>query len=459
MRRTGLAARAALAMAVVVTVALVLSGVVALQLIRGAAEQQALDTLARQAQIVSGTVLTPAALSSPQRLPLRLRLGRQSIRLLTLTPDGRPHGAVGSAAAVSAADVQALLAGADRQGVRPLRGGRFLLAGVPTDVGGAVVLLQPTTVTTGVTSDAGRRILAALLVGLLGATIAGFLLSRRLARPLQQAATAAHDLAGGRRDVRLEPAGPAEVAEVASALNTLAAALATSEGRQREFLLSVSHELRTPLTAVRGFAEALADGVVAPADVPATGATVLAESTRLERLVSDLLGLARLGAADFRLDLLDVDVAGLVREAGRVWSARCAAAGVDLRLELPSTPVVTRADPTRLRQVLDGLAENALRVTPAGRPLVFAVFVAGAEVVLEVRDGGPGLTDDDIRVAFERSALYDRYRGTRRVGTGVGLALAAGLIARMGGRVEAGHAAEGGARFAVRLPAVSAASG
>ena len=69
-----------------------------------------------------------------------------------------------------------------------------------------------------------------------------------------------------------------------------------------------------------------------------------------------------------------------------------------------------------------------------------------------MRDGGPGLTEDDLAVAFERSALYDRYRGVRRVGTGVGLALVAGLVARLGGQVQAGHAPEGGASFAVRLP-------
>jgi two-component system sensor histidine kinase BaeS len=73
-------------------------------------------------------------------------------------------------------------------------------------------------------------------------------------------------------------------------------------------------------------------------------------------------------------------------------------------------------------------------------------------VVAEVRDGGPGLTDADLAVAFEQGALYERYRGIRQVGTGLGLAIVSGLVTRLGGRVEAGHAAEGGARFTVRLP-------
>jgi two-component system sensor histidine kinase BaeS len=144
-----------------------------------------------------------------------------------------------------------------------------------------------------------------------------------------------------------------------------------------------------------------------------------------------------------------------------VWSDRCLKEGVEFSLEAPDWPVVVDTDPTRVRQIIDGLAENALRVTPAGRPIVFfvgassSVLPGGASAsvaILQVRDGGPGLTEDDCRVAFDRSALYDRYRGVRRVGTGVGLALVAGLTARLGGRASAGRSPEGGACFTITLP-------
>jgi two-component system sensor histidine kinase BaeS len=106
-----------------------------------------------------------------------------------------------------------------------------------------------------------------------------------------------------------------------------------------------------------------------------------------------------------------------------------------------------------VRQVVDNLAENALRVTPAGAPIVLALRPGGdGQVDVEVRDGGPGLTDEDLPVAFDRSVLHDRYRGVRPVGTGLGLALVAGLADRLGGRAVAGHAPEGGARFTVTLP-------
>jgi two-component system sensor histidine kinase BaeS len=284
------------------------------------------------------------------------------------------------------------------------------------------------------------------------------LLARRLTEPLVRAADGAHRLASGQRGVRLAEEGPAEVAELATSINALSAALASSEGRQRDFLLSISHELRTPLTAIGGFAEAIADGVTTGDDATAAGATIQAEAARMQRLVADLLDLARLGADDFRLELTPVDLTALLQDAATVWSARCAAVGVLHSVELPAGPVWVNSDPGRLRQVIDGLAENALRVTPSGRPIVFALHPdgSGRGAVIEVRDGGPGLQPADLAVAFDRSVLYERYRGVRRVGTGLGLALVGGLVKRMGGIAQAGHAPEGGALFAVTLPLLAA---
>ncbi|MGH9060764.1 MAG: sensor histidine kinase, partial [Acidimicrobiales bacterium] len=266
------------------------------------------------------------------------------------------------------------------------------------------------------------------------------------------AAQAAHDLAAGRRDVTVTPDGPAEVAEVADAMNTLAAALKHSESRQREFLLSVSHDLRTPLTAIKGYAESLANGVVPAEQTRVVGGVLLAESQRLARLVTDLLDLARLDAHDFRVEFADVDLHELAVAAGQVWHTRCAAAGVPFGLQVPPGPLLVHTDAARVRQVLDGLLENALRVTPAGAPIILAVRPEAGAAIAEVRDGGPGLSDEDLAVAFERSELYQRYRGVRQVGTGLGLAIVQGLTTRLGGTVQAGHAPEGGARFTVRLP-------
>ncbi len=321
------------------------------------------------------------------------------------------------------------------------------IAGRPlSGVNSGVVLTR--VVATGTAGKVLSTIWIALLAGLLGGILAGALLARFIARPIRLAAGAASRLTAGDHSVRIARSGPAESAELADAVNQLASALQVSEGREREFLLSVSHELRTPLATLRGYAEALADGVVGPHETEKAGATMLAEADRLDRLISDLLVLSRLEAADLPLDIVPVDLVELVGAAGEAWTARCGPDGPVLRVELPSHPVVVHTDPGRIRQVIDGLCENALRVVPAGQPLILAVQGA----TIQVRDGGPGFTDDDLAVAFDRGALNHRYKGIRKVGSGLGLALAARLVIRLGGRITAGHAPEGGAMFTVELP-------
>lgn len=372
-----------------------------------------------------------------------------SVRVEVISATGQTRGDL----AVSSADVSTLLSGQRVSGRRTIDGQRLVVEGRPLANGGALVLAQPTGLPAATSRQIRRAELLALIAGLLGGALAGVLLARRVARPLHAAAAGAMRIAAGDRSVHITPEGPAEVAAVTDALNALGAALTVSEQREREFLLSVSHELRTPLTAIQGFSESLADGVSTGEDVRPAAATILAEAQRLDRLVADLLDLARLGAHDFRIDLVDADMCALLTAAADVWRRRCEQVGVELRVDCPPVPVIVRTDPTRVRQIIDGLAENALRVTPAGRPVVFALRTEPASVRIEVRDGGPGLRDEDLPVAFERSVLYERYRGVRRVGTGLGLALVGGLATRLGGHAQARHAPEGGACFTITLPA------
>jgi two-component system, OmpR family, sensor kinase len=398
--------------------------------------------------------------ANPQNSQLRARstLRALKVQFAPINARGQIVGGTSPAlvrAAITPTDVAALLGGHSLSATRTVRGVRVLLEGRRTDTG-ALILVERRADAVAVGDQAIRRLVIALAIAVAIAIAMGLVVAWRLARPLKRTAEAANALARGRRDVAVVPEGPAEVAEVGEALNLLAAGLAHSEARQREFLLSVSHDLRTPLTAIRGYAESLADSVVPAQDSARVGSVILAEAQRLERLVADLLDLARLGAQEFRIDLLDVDVVALAVATAEVWSARCADADVGFRFECPPGPLFVRTDAARLRQVLDGLFDNALRMTPARAPIVLAVraeqFGQRRFVAIEVRDGGPGLTDSDLGVAFQRSVLYERYRGERKVGTGLGLAIVHGLVERLGGAVEAGHAPEGGARFTVRLP-------
>jgi signal transduction histidine kinase len=440
-----LTARAVLAACAVSVVSVLVTALIAVPIAIRGVERQARDSLDQQARVAVSLLrprLDRGRTADEERIIRQLRTQQIDAYLIRAgQPDrtGLPPQVVARVAA-----------GKNFNGRRVVAGRPSIVVGRALPSGNGVVLAAPRP--RGLWRQVMGIVWLPLLAGLAAGVGAGVLIARRLVRPIRNAATAAARLRAGDRRVRVPVEPPQEAADLAYALNDLAAALATSEGRQREFLLSVSHELRTPLTAIRGYAEALADGVVAAEGAQRAGQTMLAEAEHLDRLVSDLLALARLEAADFPLAPLRIDLAALVRDAAEAWGGRCAATGVVLGVELPAPEVPAFTDPGRIRQVVDGLLENALRILPAGAPLVIAARSTPAGAVLEVRDGGPGLTDDDLAVAFERGALRQRYEGVRKVGSGLGLALAAGLVRRLDGAIEAGHAPEGGARFTVTLP-------
>ena len=452
---TTLGSRTAALTGAVSLIAVLIAGIVSLPLVKSAAESQAQLTLARQADLAQDVAIHPHDFDQdvddhkPHRPDQAFGgviayLRAQGIVVQAIIPGQvEPR-------QLSKQQIQAVASGKSI-GSRTCDEGRCVfLEARPVGAGTGILLTQPASVASDVMDSAFARIFVALVIGFVVAVVIGFVVARRLARPLSDAASAAHRLAEGERELRLTPEGPVEISEIAIALNVLAEQLTHSEGRQREFLLSVSHELRTPLTAIRGYSEALNGGLIEPGELAKVGAIMSSESMRLDRLVSDLLELARSGAVDFNLDQTEVDLVEVVTEASHVWRDRSTREGVQFALELPAQPVRVTTDVGRVRQIIDNLAENALRVTPAGAPIVLAL-TDGA--VIEMRDGGPGLSPQDVAVAFEPGELYERYRGIRKVGTGFGLALVGRLASRLGAVASAGTAPEGGATFRIDFSA------
>lgn len=312
---------------------------------------------------------------------------------------------------------------------------------------GAIVLTRSDRVITESSRDLVLRTTPVLAVGIVIAFIGAALLARRITRPLVGTASAADLLTHGQRGVEVPETDIPEVRAVSEALVTLDRALATSEQRQREFLLSISHELRTPLTAIRGYGEALADGVVEPLKA---GAIINDEARRLTRFVDDLLELARLEADDFTLAPTECDLRHVARDAVAAWEGLARRLDVTLALVETSDPVTVTTDALRVRQIVDGLLENAIRVSPPGSRVTLTVGAEGRHSI-EVSDEGPGLSADDLEHAFERGVVRARYLESRPVGTGLGLSIAARLISRMGGTIAASEAPTGGTRFTVEF--------
>ncbi len=289
------------------------------------------------------------------------------------------------------------------------------------------------------------------LVSLALAGLVGSRLGRRIAEPIERADATTRRIASGDLGARVDlPANAdAEVASLASSITSLADNLERSRATERDFLLSVSHDLRTPLTAIRGYGEALADGAID--DDARAGAVIVSESRRLERLVGDLLDLARLGAGSFSLQLEAVRIDDVVLGTAEALQPAATAAGVALSVA-GTGDVVALGDQDRLAQVAANLIENALSFA-AGR-VDLAVVASGDRVGFTVTDDGPGIPAVEQSAVFSRHYRSDSSRG-RRLGTGLGLAIVAELVAAMHGSTGIESPPPGdasGTRITVWLP-------
>jgi two-component system sensor histidine kinase BaeS len=315
---------------------------------------------------------------------------------------------------------------------------------VPTPITGVTAYL-PVVVVTRQIHDPANGLRYFLLVGAIGLALAAVVaatLARRFTRPLVEAVTATRRIASGDLDATV-PKTPHEVpefAQLADSINAMGANLVRARDQERQFLLSVSHELRTPLTSIRGYADAMVDGAT---DDPAAAAAVIsAEARRLERLVQDLLDLARLDADRFSLDLQALDCGEVVRQVAEGFRPRAAELGLELLTAVGSgAPLWVTADADRLGQVVANLVENASSYA-AHRVAVSAGSVGGRPAVWVV-DDGPGIAPDQLSKVFERHFISDRWRG-RRKGSGLGLAIVSELAAAMGATVQADSPVEAG---------------
>jgi signal transduction histidine kinase len=313
------------------------------------------------------------------------------------------------------------------QGTMDFGGTPYYFAARPVNPG-TLILLRPRSAASSLLSPYVWGLLIAAAAGGLLAALAAFLLARRISHPVDRIAAAARTLTRGTHPEPVPAEGATEIATLAVAFNDLAAQLRRAQEAERNFLLSVSHELKTPLTAIRGYAEAVEDGAVEPREA---AATVASEARRLERLVHDLLDLARMHRTDFSVHNTEIDLAEVAEDAVRRYQQQAESFGVALTV-VADGPAPAIGDADRVLQVVSNLVENALRLTPPDGE----VRVVATSGVLRVEDTGPGLAETDAPHAFERFYLHERYGRERQVGTGLGLAIVKELTLAMGGSVD-----------------------
>ena len=284
--------------------------------------------------------------------------------------------------------------------------------------------------------------------GVIVAGLLGVYLSRRITEPLLALSAAADEIAYGNYAVEVpKPRGGDEISHLSARFGDMAAKLAESEQLSRNFLMSVSHELRTPLTAIRGHVAALREGVIDDAAMQEASLGVIGEEAmRLERLVGDVLDLAKLDAHRFTVLQEEVDMEQLCERVFAAFGDVARRRAIDYRADVSAHPVIM-TDGDRVLQIISNLLSNAFRWTPEGGRIELLLSAANGSVSVVVSDTGPGITDEELDRIFR--PFWSRDGG----GTGLGLAIARELALALGGRIEVRSQLGIGSRFELVLPA------
>ena len=284
-------------------------------------------------------------------------------------------------------------------------------------------------------APAARWFLLAAAGTLLAGALIATRLSRRLTNPLVDARDATSRIANGDLAARVDdphPGATDEMSELSRSINAMAASLERSRGLERQFLMSVSHDLRTPMASIQGYAEALTDQAIEP---QRAGQVILSESRRLDRLVTDLLLLARLDARAFTFDVRPLDLVPIVQASTHGFEPRAIERGLTLGVDTPPEPLLALVDGDRLAQILANLVENALKF--AGSRVDVSLRADNGWVVLSVADDGPGIAPEDLPHVFERLYVARHRPLPKETGSGLGLAIVGELAETMGGQVHA----------------------
>ena len=447
--------RLTVTMVAVVAGALIVAGFGSLLLIRAQSRRDTVRDLRRQAQGIAQLVDDIPARNTTAAAVLRQRVLQRVLKLtdqevVRYSAAGQPIDPLPKGVSASDLDFPKLQQGQTVSGVN----GSLAFAAAPGTTARGVPFALVLTRNVRVGGGAALWLLVAGAGALIVAVAVAANLGRRLTKPLREADEATRRIAAGDLAARVPTSGgDDELAALSRSINAMAESLERSKGLERQFLLSVSHDLRTPLTSIRGYAEALAEHKAKPGQA---AAVILSEARRLERLVGDLLELAKLDARRFSLDMRATDVCEVINDTAEGFRPAAESAGVRLTVDAPArAALVADADPDRLAQIVANLVENALDF--ASSTITVGTGRGQGTIELWVEDDGPGIAPDEIPHVFDR--FYTASRTPRRhVASGLGLAIVHELVDAMGGTVRAESSATGGARLVVTLQGTAEAT-
>ena len=294
------------------------------------------------------------------------------------------------------------------------------------------------------------------LIGACIAVVVAFLvtlfLSRRILSPVKELRSAAQRLGKGDFSQRVDIKDKTEIGELAATFNSMAGNLQRDEQLRRHMVSDIAHELRSPLTNVRGYLEAIKDGVLKPDT--ATISSIYDETILLSRLVNDLQELSLAEAGELKLYRQPEDLAELIRQSINAMQAKAVEKGLALSTDIPADLPPVNIDFLRIKQVLLNLIENALAHTPAGGTINVSACPGPGSIEVSVSDTGEGIPDEEVSNIFERFHRVDKSRSRSTGGSGLGLTISRYIIEEHQGKIWVRSELGKGSRFSFTLPVV-----
>ncbi|MES9684849.1 ATP-binding protein [Gottfriedia acidiceleris] len=288
-------------------------------------------------------------------------------------------------------------------------------------------------------------LLFAFIILLIGRSII-----KQMIKPLSRMEQISYKMANGDYTERINYNSGDEIGKLATAFNSMSDSLQKEDENRKEFLANVSHELRTPLSYVKGYSEAILDGVIKQEQQLKYVGIIQKEASRMQRLVRDLLDLATLDGQQFPLSQEPNVIAQLIEDAIETYSQILIKRNIKIQKNLDET-IIANVDPDRFQQVIHNLLDNSIRYTPSGKTIYITLF-QDKQVTLEILDEGKGIPSEEIPHLGERFYRVDKARSRNEGGTGLGLAIVKHIIDQHNGKIKFMNIDGKGLKVIITLP-------
>ncbi len=296
----------------------------------------------------------------------------------------------------------------------------------------------------------GRFFIRAGLVAIGIAFVLAFFLSRRILSPVKALTTAARQFGKGDFSRRVAYQGEGEMGDLARSFNSMAANLEKNEQLRRNMVADVAHELRTPISNLRGYLEAISDGIVQPDDN--TIRSLNEEAASLSNLVGDLQELTLADAGKLKMSIQPEDISYILNETASVIQAKAASKELKISINLPDELPLVDIDALRIRQVLNNLLNNAAAHTGKGGSITITAAQQDNYISISVADTGEGIPAQDLPMIFERFYRVDKSRTRATGGSGLGLTIAKRIVEAHGGAISDTSQPGKGSTFTFTIP-------